>query len=136
MPTVEVTPKDESGVKCGSRDPRRLRQAAIPVVPHSSGSFRSRSGYSRQRCASVSSRIRPANDRETSRNVGNGWSTESAGQESDSAIGAGSESGPENTLKVETRVRTPLGLPGETGNNTRPDPSDIHHQRSARLSRS
>ncbi len=58
---------------------------------------RSRSGYSRQRCASVSSRIRPANDRETSRNVGNGWSTESAGQEPDSAIGAGSESGPENT---------------------------------------
>jgi hypothetical protein len=57
-----------------------------------------------------SSRIRPANDRETSRNDGNGWSIESAGQEPDSGIAAGSEIGPENTLKVETRVRTPLGL--------------------------
>jgi hypothetical protein len=57
-----------------------------------------------------SSRIRPANDRETSRNDGNGWSIESAGQEPDSAIVAGSEIGPENTLKVETQVRTPLGL--------------------------
>jgi hypothetical protein len=59
-------------------------------------------------------RIRPANDRETSRNDGNGWSIESAGQEPDSAIAAGSETGLENTLKVETRVRTPLGLPGKT----------------------
>jgi hypothetical protein len=64
--------------------------------------------------ASVSSRIRPANDRETSRNDGNGWSIESAGQDPDSDIGAGSEIGPDNTLKVETRVRTPLGLRGET----------------------
>ena len=31
-------------------------------------------------------------------------------REPDSGIGAGSETGPENTLKVETRVRTPLGL--------------------------
>jgi RNA polymerase sigma-70 factor (ECF subfamily) len=46
-----------------------------------------------------SSRIRPANDRETSRNDGNGWSIESAGQEPDSGIAAGSETGPENTLK-------------------------------------
>jgi hypothetical protein len=53
-----------------------------------------------------SSRIRPANDRGTSRNDGNGWSIESAGQEPDSAIAAGSEIGPEDTLKVETRVRT------------------------------
>jgi hypothetical protein len=37
---------------------------------------------------------------------------------------------------IETRVRIPLGLPGETGNGARPDPSDIHHQRSARRSRS
>jgi hypothetical protein len=50
----------------------------------------------------LSSRIRPANDRETSRNDGNGWSIESAGQEPDSGIAAGSEIGPENTLKVET----------------------------------
>jgi hypothetical protein len=83
-----------------------------------------------------SSRICPANDRVTSRNDGNGWSIESAGQEPVSAIAAGSEIGSENTLKVETRVRTPLGLPGETGNGARSDPSDIHHQRSARRSRS
>jgi len=36
-------------------------------------------------------------------------SRESAGQ-NPSSISAGSETGPENTLKVETRVRTPLGL--------------------------
>ena len=60
-----------------------------------------------------SSRIRPANDRETSRNDGKCWSIESAGQGADSAIAAGSEIGPDNTLKVETRVRTPLGLPGK-----------------------
>jgi hypothetical protein len=51
-----------------------------------------------------SSRICPANDRETLRNDGNGRSIESAGQASDSAIAAGSEIGPENTLKVETRI--------------------------------
>jgi hypothetical protein len=54
-----------------------------------------------------SSRIRPANDRGTSRNDGNGWSIESAGQEPDSGIAAGSEIGPGNTLKVETRVEMP-----------------------------
>ena len=59
---------------------------------------------------SVWSRIRPANDRETSRNDGNGWSTESAGQETDSGIAGCSETRLENILKVETRVRTPLGL--------------------------
>jgi hypothetical protein len=48
--------------------------------------------------------------RETSRNDGNGWSIESAGQQPDSSIDPGSEIGSENTLKVETRVRTPLGL--------------------------
>src|SRR5918994_7040770 len=58
----------------------------------------------------ASSRIRPANDRETSRNDGDGWSIESAGQRPDSGIVAGSEIGPENTLKVETRVQIPLGL--------------------------
>jgi hypothetical protein len=58
----------------------------------------------------ASSRIRPANDRETSRNDENGWSNESAGQEAHSTIFAGSQIGLENTLKVETRVRTPLGL--------------------------
>jgi hypothetical protein len=58
-----------------------------------------------------SSRIRPANDQDTSRNDRNGWSIESAGQEPDSANAAGSEIGPENTLKVETRVQIPLGLP-------------------------
>jgi hypothetical protein len=61
-----------------------------------------------------SSRIRPANDRDTSRNDENGWGIESAGQGPDSRIAAGSEIGLENTLKVETRVQTPLGLPGET----------------------
>jgi hypothetical protein len=62
----------------------------------------------------VSSRIRPANDRGTSRDDGKGWSIESAGQEPDSAIAAGNEIGQETTLKVETRVRIPLGLPAET----------------------
>jgi hypothetical protein len=42
-------------------------------------------------CRPASSRIRPANDRETSRNDGNRWSIESAGQEPDSTIAAGSE---------------------------------------------
>jgi hypothetical protein len=65
------------------------------------------------RCAR-SSRICPANDRETSRNDGNGWGIECAGQEPDWAISAGSEIGPENTLKVETRGRTPLGLQAQT----------------------
>jgi hypothetical protein len=41
---------------------------------------------------------------------GNRRSIESAGQKADSGIVAGSEIGLENTLKVETRVRTPLGL--------------------------
>lgn len=50
------------------------------------------------------------NDRETSRNNENGWSIESAGQEPDKGIVAGSEIGPENTLKVETRVHSRLGL--------------------------
>ena len=57
-----------------------------------------------------SSRIRPANDRETSRNDENRRSMESAGQEPNSGITAGSEIDPENTLKVETRVQIPLGL--------------------------
>jgi hypothetical protein len=61
-----------------------------------------------------SSHIRPANDRETSRNDGNGWSIESAGQEPDSGIAGGSEIGPENTLKVEIRVQIPLGLQART----------------------
>ena len=74
-----------------------------------------------------SSRIRPANDRETSRNDRNGWSIESAGQQPDSAIAAGSEIGPDNTLKVETRVRTPLGL-GKTSENEAAHPPDIHLQ--------
>jgi hypothetical protein len=29
-----------------------------------------------------------------------------------------------------------LGLPGETGNGARPDPSDIHHQRRLSISES
>jgi hypothetical protein len=62
----------------------------------------------------VSSRIRPASDRETSRIVANGWSNPSAGQGPDRCIAAGSEPGLENTLKVETRVRTPLGLRRQT----------------------
>jgi hypothetical protein len=57
-----------------------------------------------------SSRIRPATDQETSRNDRMRWSTEFAGQRPDSASGAGSGTGPENTLKVETRVQIPLGL--------------------------
>jgi hypothetical protein len=64
------------------------------------------------------SRIRPANDRERSRNDGNGWSIESAGQEPDSGIAAGSEIGSENTLKVEARVQIPLGLRTENRRST------------------
>ena len=59
----------------------------------------------------ASSRIRPANDRETSRNGGTGWKIKSAGQGPDSSIAAGSEIGPENTLKKETPhlLLIPLG---------------------------
>jgi len=42
--------------------------------------------------------------------TGIGWSIEAAGQEPGSGIAAGSKIGPENTLKVETRVQIPLGL--------------------------
>jgi hypothetical protein len=61
---------------------------------------------------------------------------ESAGQEPDSRIVAGSEIGPENTLKVETRVRTPLGLPGETSDDEQAHPPDIHLQRRFSISES
>ncbi len=74
-------------------------------------------GTSRAQCLAGSSRIRPANDRETSRNDGTGWSIEPAGQEPDSGIAAGSELGPENTLKVETRAQIPLGLHRSTCKN-------------------
>ncbi len=62
------------------------------------------------RRAAHSSRIRPANDRETSRNDENGWGFESAGEGPNSDVDAASQIGPENTLKVETRVQIPLGL--------------------------
>ena len=58
-----------------------LAQAAALIVPHSS----------RERPGDVK------NDR-------NGWSIESAGQRPDSSVAAGSGIGPENTLKVETRI--------------------------------
>ena len=61
------------------------------------------------RCAR-SSRIRPANDRETSRSDGNGWSIESAVRNQIRPSPQVARSAPRNTLKVETRVRTPLGL--------------------------
>jgi hypothetical protein len=48
---------------------------------------------------------------ESSRTAG---SNPSAGQGPDRCIAAGSEPGLENTLKVETRVRTPLGLRRQT----------------------
>jgi hypothetical protein len=60
------------------------------------------------RCAR-SSRIRPANDRETSRSDGNGWSIESAGQEPDSAIAAGSEIGPEKHSQGGDTGSNPVG---------------------------
>jgi hypothetical protein len=88
----------------------RRRSSFYSVPTASTTENRTGSGHSCQRCASPSSRIRPANDRETSGNDGNGRSIESAGQAPDSGIAAGSEIDPENTLKVETRVRTPLGL--------------------------
>jgi hypothetical protein len=86
---------------------RRLNESSVP-----------RAGG---RSAGDSSRIRPANDRETSRNHGNGWSNESAGREPDSDIAAGSETGLEDTLKVETRVQIPLGLRNNLGKRL-PDP--------------
>src|SRR6266540_3860933 len=49
----------------------------------------------------ASSRIRPANDRGTSGNDGELPGIETAGHEADPTIFAGSEIGPENTLKVE-----------------------------------
>ena len=72
----------------------------------------------------VSSRIRPASDRETSRIVVNGWSNPSAGQGPDRCIAAGSEPGLENNLKVETRIRTPLGLRGKTAGHRSNSDSD------------
>ncbi len=57
-----------------------------------------------------SSRIRPAHDRETSRNDGNGRVAKCTGQGGDSRIAAGGERGPSDTLKVETQVQIPLGL--------------------------
>jgi hypothetical protein len=47
---------------------------------------------------------------------GNGWSIESAGQDADSCIGAGSEIGLENTLKEESLfVVIPAGEVGGNG---------------------
>jgi hypothetical protein len=51
-------------------------------------------------------RGRPAFVPATSRNDGNGWSSESAGQETDLGDATGSEIGPENTHKVTSRVDT------------------------------
>ena len=103
LPASERTCADRE--RLGERSRADLKISEIDAcqrsVPESNGS---------PRIVLRSSRIRPANDRETSRNGGNGWSIESAGQEPDSAIAAGSEIDHENTLKVERRVRTPLGL--------------------------
>jgi hypothetical protein len=64
----------------------------------------------------LSSRIRPANDRETLRNDGNGWSIEAAGQSADLVISAGSEIGSENPLKEEWLfVVIPAGEVGGNG---------------------
>ena len=98
------------------RQPRSPGSVEVPWPPfHRAGfTLRSQPTSSPTTRTRRSSRICPANDRETSRNDGNGWSIEPAGQEPDSRIVGGSGIGPENSLKVETRVRTPLGLPGET----------------------
>src|SRR5205823_643236 len=45
------------------------------------------------------------------------------GQEADSSIAAGSEAGLESTLKVETRVQIPLGLPTNVGGSGGPSRS-------------
>ena len=58
---------------------------------------------------SRSSRIRPANDRETSRNDGNGWSNESAGQEPDSSIAAGSVDRPREHSQGGDTGSNPVG---------------------------
>jgi hypothetical protein len=55
-----------------------------------------------RRAVPDSSRVHPANDRETSRNDGNGRATERAAQRPDSVIVAGPGSEHENTLKEET----------------------------------
>jgi hypothetical protein len=62
------------------------------------------------RPAAHSSRIRPANDRDPSSNDGNHRAKNPQVRSTSSVIVAGSEIGPENTLKVETRVQIPLGL--------------------------
>ncbi len=80
----------------------------------SHGTHRGLRLHRRPRTLPHSSRIRPANDREESRNDGNCRATECAGHSADSSVPPGSSSGLWDTLKVETRVRTPLGLPAET----------------------
>jgi hypothetical protein len=115
-----IVPDLKSLAELGDVAFERVKELVSRLVKHSravvavedvppSASRMSRSSNPNLREGLESSRIRPANDRETSRNDGNGRSVESAGQEPDSAIAAGSEIGSENTLKVETRVRTPLG---------------------------
>jgi hypothetical protein len=88
------------GWRCSDRVISALAASARPsrVVPHSS----------RERPRGVKKRREPV-------------SNEPAGQRPDSTIVPAGESGPQDTLKVETRVRTPLGLPAET------------HRRSSRL---
>jgi hypothetical protein len=67
--------------------------------------------------------------RETSRNGENGSSIESAGQRPNSAIAAGCEGGPENPLKVETRVRNPV----TSGRDAPNFEDDVIHLRSHTL---
>jgi hypothetical protein len=63
-----------------------------------------------------SSRIRPANDRERSRNDENGWSIESAGRNPIRASPQVATSAPENTLKEESLfVVIPAGEVGGNG---------------------
>jgi hypothetical protein len=113
--SMAVTPPDPKHEHTPTRSD--LRRSGSHSVPFASATEnRNGCGYRCRRCASLSSRIRPANDRETSRNNENGRSIESAGQEPDSRIVAGSETGPENTLKEESLfVVIPAGEVGGNG---------------------
>ena len=60
-----------------------------------------------------SSRIRPANDRETSRNDGNGWSIEPQVREGDPGIAAGDEGVPEKHSQGGDTGSNPVGTTSE-----------------------
>jgi site-specific DNA-cytosine methylase len=123
--SCSITQRRPAGTVGQSTRPRSASERVRTLLREAGGGVAEFAGYPRSPNGSMthpplglalpdSSRIRPANDQETSRSGRRVSSIEFAGHRPDSANRAGSEIGPENTLKVETRVRTPLGLPGKT----------------------